>query len=132
MENDRVYLASEESTEEEEDETDEESSQSDSGTDVSEVGMFDVPKPQTAVQKPASENHPKPLVSFNKAREVVIHYFCFVFFFGKFLAISGNFFRLADRFPNLFCAFPIFGKFMIFASPCPSEKESRKLDMALC
>lgn len=69
VEDDRVYLATEESTEEEETE-DEESSQSDSGTDVSEVGMFDVPKPQTAVQKPAIENNAKPLVSFNKAREV--------------------------------------------------------------
>ena len=64
-------MATEESTEEEETE-DEESSQSDSGTDVSEVGMFDVPKPQTAVQKPAIETHAKPLVSFNKAREVVL------------------------------------------------------------
>ena len=73
VEDDRVYLATEESTEEKETE-DEESSQSDSGTDVSEVGMFDVPKPQTAVQKPAIENHAKPLVSFNKAREVVLAY----------------------------------------------------------
>ena len=73
MEDDRVYLATEESTEEEETE-DEESSQSDSGTDVSEVGMFDVLKPQTADQKPAIENNAKPLVSFNKAREVVLAY----------------------------------------------------------
>jgi len=71
VEDGRVYLATEESTEEEEETEDEESSESDSGTDVSEVGMFDVPKPQTTVQKiPATESHAKPLVSFNKAREV--------------------------------------------------------------
>lgn len=81
VEDGRVYLATE-STEEEEETEDEEVtsiSQSDSGTDVSEVGMFGVPKPQTTVQKGSKsthlvENHATMLPmadNYRQAREVV-------------------------------------------------------------
>ncbi|CAG5113140.1 Oidioi.mRNA.OKI2018_I69.chr2.g7279.t1.cds [Oikopleura dioica] len=72
VENGRVFLQNAESTEEEED-TEEDSSESisDSGTDVSELGMFGVPKPQTTLQntaKPAPAIESEPMSSM--ARQV--------------------------------------------------------------
>ena len=77
MENGRVFLQNAESTEEEED-TEEDSSESisDSGTDVSELGMFGVPKPQTTLQntaKPAPAIESEPMSSM--ARQVVCLFF---------------------------------------------------------